>query len=94
MIHSSFGTGQDDRENIRALEMFLDGKISERNLSLMTSNYGGGPSRIHGMMSCVATVGLIKGAREVVENLKRVFLLLLSPLEWISSWVHRKHAEG
>ena len=47
------------------------------------------------IMRCYSGVGLIEGARKVVENLKkRGVLWQLFPLEWTSSWCYRKYAEG
>ena len=84
MIHRSFGTGEDDGgEHQKALEMFLDGKISEEEfVALDIKLWRGVRPEIHrdDIMRCYSGVGLIEGARKVVENLKRrgVFVAIVS----------------
>ena len=84
MIHRSFGTGEDDGgEHQKALEMFLDGKISEEEfVALDIKLWRGVRPEIHrdDIIRCYSGVGLIEGARKVVENLKRrgVFVAIVS----------------
>ena len=84
MIHRSFGTGEDDGgEHQEALEMFLDGKISEEEFVAHDIKlWREVRPDIHrdDIMRCYSGVGLIEGARKVVENLKKrgVFVAIVS----------------
>tara|TARA_S200000501_G_scaffold123929_1_gene116970 strand:+ start:431 stop:1129 length:699 start_codon:yes stop_codon:yes gene_type:complete len=72
-IHTKFGTDSKDGSHKKTLEMFLDGKITEEefvehDISLWKSV----KSDIHrdDIMRCYSGVGLMKGARDVVEELQ------------------------
>ena len=84
MIHRSFGTGEDDGgEHQEALEMFLDGKISEEEFVAHDIKlWREVRPDIHrdDIMRCYSGVGLIEGARKVVENLKKrgIFVAIVS----------------
>ena len=84
MIHRSFGTGKDDGgEHQEVLEMFLDGKISEEEFVAHDIKlWREVRPDIHrdDIMRCYSGVGLIEGARKVVENLKKrgVFVAIVS----------------
>jgi len=84
MIHKKFGTGSDDGgEHQKTLEMFLDGKISEEDFVAHDIQlWRGVRPDIHrdDIMRCYSGVGLIKGARDVVEELQRrgVFVAIVS----------------
>ena len=84
MIHRSFGTGEDDGgEHQEALEKFLDGKISEEEFVAHDIKvWREVRPEIHrdDIMRCYSGVGLIEGARKVVENLKKrgVFVAIVS----------------
>ena len=75
LIHKQFGTGEDDGgEHQKTLEMFLDGKISEEEFVAHDIQLWRGVSpEIHrdDIMRCYSGVGLIEGAREVVEGLQK-----------------------
>jgi phosphoserine phosphatase len=75
LIHKQFGTGEDDGgEHQRTLEMFLDGEISEEEFVAHDIQLWRGVSpEIHrdDIMRCYSGVGLIEGAREVVEGLQK-----------------------
>ena len=73
-IHTKFGTDSKDGSHKKTLEMFLDGKITEEefvehDIRLWKSV----KSDIHrdDIMKCYSGVGLMKGARDVVEELQR-----------------------
>ena len=84
MIHRSFGTGGDDGgEHQEILEKFLDGKISEEEFVAHDIKlWREVRPEIHrdDIMRCYSGVGLIEGARKVVENLKKrgVFVAIVS----------------
>ena len=84
MIHRSFGTGEDDGgEHQETLEKFLDGKISEEEFVAHDIKvWREVRPEIHrdDIMRCYSGVGLIEGARKVVENLKKrgVFVAIVS----------------
>ncbi len=84
LIHEYFGTGENDGgEHQEKLEMFLDGKISEEEFVAHDIQLWRGVSpEIHrdDIMRCYSGVGLIDGAREVVENLQErgVFVAIVS----------------
>ena len=84
LIHEYFGTGKNDGGSHRVkLEMFLDGKISEEEFVAHDIQLWRGISpEIHrdDIMRCYSGVGLIEGAREVVENLQSrgVFVAIVS----------------
>ena len=83
MIHRSFGTGEDDGgEHQETLEKFLDGKISEEEFVAHDIKLWRVRPEIHrdDIMRCYSGVGLIEGARKVVENLKKrgVFVAIVS----------------
>ena len=84
MIHRSFGTGKDDGgEHQEALEKFLDGKISEEEFVAHDIKlWREVRPDIHrdDIMRCYSGVGLIEGARKVVENLKKrgVYVAIVS----------------
>ena len=72
-IHTKFGTDSKDGSHKKTLEMFLDGKITEEefvehDIRLWKSV----KSDIHrdDIMRCYSGVGLMKGARDVVEELQ------------------------
>ena len=72
-IHTKFGTDSKDGSHKETLEMFLDGKITEEefvehDIRLWKSV----KSDIHrdDIMKCYSGVGLMKGARDVVEELQ------------------------
>ena len=72
-IHTKFGTDSKDGSHKKTLEMFLDGKITEEefvehDIRLWKSV----KSDIHrdDIMKCYSGVGLMKGARDVVEELQ------------------------
>ena len=72
-IHTKFGTDSEDGSHKKTLEMFLDGKITEEefvehDIRLWKSV----KSDIHrdDIMKCYSGVGLMKGARDVVEELQ------------------------
>jgi phosphoserine phosphatase len=75
LIHEQFGTGEDDGgEHQKTLEMFLDGEISEEEFVDHDIQLWRGVSpEIHrdDIMRCYSGVGLIEGAREVVEGLQK-----------------------
>jgi len=75
LIHKQFGTGEDDGgEHQKTLEMFLDGKISEEEFVAHDIQLWRGVSpEIHrdDIMRCYSGVGLIEGAREVIEGLQK-----------------------
>ncbi|HIG33600.1 MAG TPA: hypothetical protein EYQ11_01785 [Candidatus Poseidoniales archaeon] len=75
LIHKQFGTGEDDGgEHQKTLEMFLDGEISEEEFVDHDIQLWRGVSpEIHrdDIMRCYSGVGLIEGAREVVEGLQK-----------------------
>lgn len=75
LIHKQFGTGEDDGgEHQKTLEMFLDGEISEEEFVAHDIQLWRGVSpKIHrdDIMRCYSGVGLIEGAREVVEGLQK-----------------------
>jgi len=75
LIHKQFGTGEDDGgEHQKTLEMFLDGEISEEEFVAHDIQLWRGVSpEIHrdDIMRCYSGVGLIEGAREVVEGLQK-----------------------
>jgi phosphoserine phosphatase len=75
LIHKQFGTGEDDGgEHQKTLEMFLDGEISEEEFVAHDIQLWREVSpEIHrdDIMRCYSGVGLIEGAREVVEGLQR-----------------------
>ena len=74
LIHEYFGTGENDGgEHQEKLEMILDGKISEEEFVAHDIQLWRGVSpEIHrdDIMRCYSGVGLIEGAREVVESLQ------------------------
>ena len=84
MIHEHFGTGVNDGgEHQEKLEMFLDGKISEEDFVAHDIQLWKGISpEIHrdDIMRCYSGVGLIEGARSVVEELhtRGVFVAIVS----------------
>ena len=84
LIHEYFGTGENDGgEHQEKLEMFLDGKISEEEFVAHDIQLWRGVSpQIHrdDIMRCYSGVGLIEGAREVVESLQArgVFVAIVS----------------
>jgi len=84
MIHEHFGTGVNDGgEHQEKLEMFLDGKISEEDFVAHDIQLWKGVSpEIHrdDIMRCYSGVGLIEGARSVVEELQTrgVFVAIVS----------------
>ena len=84
LIHEYFGTGENDGgEHQEKLEMFLDGKISEEEFVAHDIQLWRGVSpEIHrdDIMRCYSGVGLIEGAREVVESLQArgVFVAIVS----------------
>ena len=84
LIHEYFGTGENDGgEHQEKLEMFLDGKISEEEFVAHDIQLWRGVSpEIHrdDIMRCYSGVGLIDGAREVVESLQArgVFVAIVS----------------
>ena len=72
-IHTKFGTDSKDGSHKKTLEMFLDGKITEEefvehDIRLWKSV----KTDIHrdDIMRCYSGVGLMKGARDVVEELQ------------------------
>ena len=75
LIHKQFGTGEDDGgEHQKTLEMFLDGEISEEEFVAHDIQLWRGVSpEIHrdDIMRCYSGVGLIEGAREVIEGLQK-----------------------
>jgi len=75
MIHKKFGTGVDDGgKHQKTLEMFLDGKITEEDFVAHDIQLWREVSpNIHrdDIMRCYSGVGLIKGARNVVEELQQ-----------------------
>jgi len=75
LIHKQFGTGEDDGgEHQKTLEMFLDGEISEEEFVAHDIQLWREVSpEIHrdDIMRCYSGVGLIEGAREVVEGLQK-----------------------
>lgn len=75
MIHKKFGTGQNDGgRHQKILEMFLDGEVSEEDFVAHDIQlWRGVKPDIHrdDIMRCYSGVGLIKGARKVVEELKK-----------------------
>ena len=84
LIHEYFGTGENDGGgHQKKLEMFLDGKISEEEFVAHDIQLWRGVSpEIHrdDIMRCYSGVGLIEGAREVVESLQArgVFVAIVS----------------
>jgi len=84
MIHEYFGTGEDDGgKHQEKLEMFLDGKISEEDFVAHDIQLWKGVSpEIHrdDIMRCYSGVGLIRGARSVIEELRTrgVFVAIVS----------------
>ena len=84
LIHEYFGTGENDGgRHQEKLEMFLDGKISEEEFVAHDIQLWRGVSpEIHrdDIMRCYSGVGLIEGAREVVESLQArgVFVAIVS----------------
>ena len=84
LIHEQFGTGEDDGgEHQKTLERFLDGEISEEEFVAHDIQLWRGVSpEIHrdDIMRCYSGVGLIEGAREVVEGLQKraVFVAIVS----------------
>ncbi len=84
LIHKQFGTGEDDGgEHQKTLERFLDGEISEEEFVAHDIQLWRGISpEIHRdvIMRCYSGVGLIEGAREVVEGLQKrgVFVAIVS----------------
>ena len=84
LIHEYFGTGENDGGmHQEKLEMFLDGKISEEEFVAHDIQLWRGVSpEIHrdDIMRCYSGVGLIEGAREVVESLQArgVFVAIVS----------------
>jgi len=84
MIHEHFGTGVNDGgEHQEKLEMFLDGKISEEDFVAHDIQLWKEVSpEIHrdDIMRCYSGVGLIEGARSVVEELhtRGVFVAIVS----------------
>ncbi len=84
MIHEYFGTGGDDGgEHREKLEMFLDGKISEEDFVAHDIQlWRSVRSEIHkdDIMRCYSGVGLIEGARAVVESLQSrgIFVAIVS----------------
>ena len=84
MIHEYFGTGGNDGgEHQEKLEMFLDGKISEEDFVAHDIQLWKEVSpKIHrdDIMRCYSGVGLIEGARSVVEELRTrgVFVAIVS----------------
>ena len=84
LIHKQFGTGEDDGgEHQKTLERFLDGEISEEEFVAHDIQLWRGISpEIHrdDIMRCYSGVGLIEGAREVVEGLQKrgVFVAIVS----------------
>ena len=72
-IHTKFGTGAKDGSHKKTLELFLDGKITEEEFVehdiMMWKSV---KSDIHrdDIMKCYSGVGLMKGARDVVEELQ------------------------
>ena len=75
LIHKQFGTGEDDGgAHQKTLEMFLDGEISEEEFVAHDIQLWREVSpEIHrdDIMRCYSGVGLIEGAREVVEGLQK-----------------------
>ena len=84
LIHEYFGTGKNDGgSHQEKLEMFLDGKISEEEFVAHDIQLWRGVSpEIHrdDILRCYSGVGLIEGAREVVESLQArgVFVAIVS----------------
>jgi len=84
LIHEQFGTGKDDNgKHEKILEMFLDGNISEEEFVTHDIQlWRGVRPKIHrdDIMRCYSGVGLIEGARVVVEELQRrgVFVAIVS----------------
>ena len=84
MIHEHFGTGVNDGgEHQEKLEMFLDRKISEEDFVAHDIQLWKEVSpEIHrdDIMRCYSGVGLIEGARSVVEELRTrgVFVAIVS----------------
>tara|TARA_B100000686_G_C16762482_1_gene959599 strand:- start:1637 stop:2323 length:687 start_codon:yes stop_codon:yes gene_type:complete len=84
LIHSSFGTGTNDGgKHQKTLEMFLDGEISEEDfVSHDIELWREVSPDIHrdDIMRCYSGVGLIEGARNVVEGLQKrgVFVAIVS----------------
>ena len=84
LIHKQFGTGEDDGgEHQKTLERFLDGEISEEEFVAHDIQLWRGISpEIHRdvIMRCYSGVGLIEGARSVVEGLQKrgVFVAIVS----------------
>jgi len=84
MIHEYFGTGGNDGgKHQEKLEMFLDGKISEEDFVAHDIQLWKGVSpEIHrdDIMRCYSGVGLIRGARSVIEELRTrgVFVAIVS----------------
>tara|TARA_Y100001960_G_scaffold333916_1_gene442236 strand:+ start:4659 stop:5342 length:684 start_codon:yes stop_codon:yes gene_type:complete len=81
-IHQQFGTGSDEAHQ-QTLEMFLDGEISEEefvesDIELWKSVQ----TQIHrdDIMRCFSGIGLMDGARDVVEalQLKGVYVAIVS----------------
>ena len=72
-IHTKFGTDSEDGSHKKTLELFLDGKITEEEFVehdiLLWKSV---KSDIHrdDIMKCYSGVGLMKGARDVVEELQ------------------------
>jgi|TARA_B100001996_G_scaffold27010_1_gene20760 phosphoserine phosphatase len=83
-IHEYFGTGGNDGgKHQEMLEMFLDGKISEEEFVAHDIQLWREASpEIHrdDIMRCYSGLGLIEGAREVVESLQSrgVFVAIVS----------------
>jgi len=84
LIHDYFGTGKDDGgKHKEKLEMFLDGKISEEEFVAHDIQLWRGVSpeiNRDDIMRCYSGVGLIQGARAVVEGLQNrgVFVAIVS----------------
>ncbi len=84
LIHRSFGTGTNDGgKHQKTLEMFLDGEISEEDfVSHDIELWREVSPDIHrdDIMRCYSGVGLIEGARNVVEGLQKrgVFVAIVS----------------
>ena len=84
-IHKQFGTdaGVDGVRHRETLELFLDGKISEDEfVEHDISLWKGVKKEIHrdDIMRCYSGVGLMEGARDVVEELQRrgVYVAIVS----------------
>ncbi len=84
LIHRNFGTGVNDGgKHQQILEMFLDGEISEEEFVAHDIKLWRGVSpEIHRdeIIRCYSGVGLIEGARKVVEGLQQrgVFVAIVS----------------